>query len=194
MYSCYLALHSLAHAGYSLASGTFTTTVVDTHLWGCGLALARVSRIFSSNLGGGRFHRKFHAIWVRFRLSNGQRQSREISHFLIPSWPTSSSRPRKRPSPSRQPVTLAAATAPPPPPIAVTLAAAVTPAAYLRAACVLPPVPRSINCTKVATFEFHFKDSALPRRRIFMQLSRNLGPKNRNYAMKFGRPPDATLA
>ena len=118
------------------------------------LAWARVSRIFSSNSGGGRFHRKFHAIWVRFRLSNGQRQLREISHFLIPSWPTSSSRPRKRPSPSRQPVTLAAATAPPPPPIAVTIAAAVTLAAYRRAACVLPPVPRSINCAKLQLSSF----------------------------------------
>ena len=65
------------------------------------LAWARISRIFSSNLGERWFHRKFYAIWVRFRLSNDQRQLREISHFSISSWPTSSSRPRKRPSPSR---------------------------------------------------------------------------------------------
>ena len=119
------------------------------------LALARQSCThFFQQFGWGQVSSKIHAIWVRFRLSNDQRQLREISHFLIPSWPTSSSRPRKRPSPSRQPVTLAAAAAPPPPPIAVTLAAVVTLAAYLRAACVLPPVPRSINCTKLQLSSF----------------------------------------
>jgi len=66
--------------------------------------------------------------------------------------------------------------------------------------CRLPPCrlraaacPSIYQLHKVATFEFHYKDSALPERRIFMQLSRNLGQKNRNCAMKFGRPPDAKL-
>ena len=39
------------------------------------LALARISRIFFSNLGERWFHRKFYAIWARFRLSNDQRQT-----------------------------------------------------------------------------------------------------------------------
>ena len=79
-----------SHSGMSLGRGIQ------------GLARARISRIFFSNLGEGRFHRKFYAIWARFRLSNDQRQLREISHFLIPSWPTSSSRcvsPTQAPEP-----------------------------------------------------------------------------------------------
>ena len=135
-------------------------------------------------------------------FSNDQRQLREISHFSIPSWPTSWSRPRKRPS--RQSVTLAAAAAPPPPPIAVTLSAAVTLAAYRRAACVPPPVHPSINCTKLQLSSF------IPRFQLFLSVAFlcnylagyvkgqiqickgsdvcNLGRKTRDYAIKFWAP------
>ena len=76
------------------------------------------------------------------------------------------------------------------PPIAVTFAAAVTLAAYIR----VPAACHPLKLHKAAAFVFHSKVSALHKRRISLQLSRNLGPKNINYAMKFGHPPGATLA
>ena len=48
------------------------------------LALGRVARIFFSNLGGGRFHRKFHAIWAGFSVSIKLTELGEISRFYPP--------------------------------------------------------------------------------------------------------------
>ena len=157
------------------------------------LALARVARIFFSNLGGGRFHRKLHAIWVRFRLSNDQRQLRENSHFLIPSWPTSSSRPRKRLSPSRG---SPSPSRPPPrrrrrrllsrpsPPQSLLPPTAVPHACQLRAAA----------CASIDKLTKLQLSSFIPTFHVFLsvislQLSCNLGRKTRNYAMKFGCTP-----
>ena len=63
----------------------------------------------------------------------------------------------------------------------------------------LPPIPpcplraTPKNCTKLQLSCFIPRFQVFPERRISLQLSRNLEPKNRNYAMKFGRPPGATL-
>ena len=157
------------------------------------LALARVARIFFSNLGGGRFLRTFHATWVRFRLSNDQGQLRENSHFLIPSWPTSSSRPRKRLSPSRG----SPSPSRPPPRRRRRRLLSPSPPQSLLPPTAVPPACRRLcvrrKIDKVATFEFHSNVSAVPERRISLQLSCNLGRKTRNYAMKFGCSAGATL-